>query len=215
MALVISKKYKYIFFHLPKNAGVSVSNALINKEYSLILKKFSTSILNKFTSNKNNYYFSLKNKEFFFFNSHITCFQFYEKFNKKDFDNFYKFAVIRNPWDRMVSRFFYSKKISNKFKNFTLEEFIDFDLRFNSHVLHQFEFCTKDKKNFCLDKLIRFENINKDFKNISEKIFKDGNDLKHMNMSGHRNYREYYNDILKDKIYKNFKKDIEFFKYEF
>ena len=34
-------------------------------------------------------------------------------------------------------------------------------------------------------------------------------------MSGHRNYREYYNDILKDKIYKNFKKDIEFFKYEF
>ena len=38
MPLVISKKYKYIFFHLPKNAGVSVSRALINEEKLLQIK---------------------------------------------------------------------------------------------------------------------------------------------------------------------------------
>ena len=45
MSLVISDKYKYIFFHLPKNAGVSVSSFLINQEFKLkFIKK-----LNSFT----------------------------------------------------------------------------------------------------------------------------------------------------------------------
>ena len=39
MSLVISKKYKYIFFHLPKNAGVSVSSYLIDQEIKLKLIK--------------------------------------------------------------------------------------------------------------------------------------------------------------------------------
>ena len=39
--------------------------------------------------------------------------------------------------------------------------------------------------------------------------------LKHLNISKHGTYKDYYNDKLKDKIYNNFKKDINFFKYEF
>ena len=35
MSLVVSKRYKYIFFHLPKNAGVSVSRMLIDQEKML------------------------------------------------------------------------------------------------------------------------------------------------------------------------------------
>jgi len=215
MALVISKKYKYIFFHLPKNAGVSISNALINEEYSLILKKISSYILRQIIGKKNNFYFSLKNKEIFFFNSHISCYNFYEKFNKNDFNSFYKFAVIRNPWDRMVSRYFYSKKISKKFNNYTFEEFVDYDIKFNSRVLNQFEFCTKDKNNFCLDSVIRFENINDDFAEVTNKIFKNKRKIQHLNMTNHSKYKDYYNDKLKDKIYSNFKKDINFFKYDF
>ena len=42
MSLIILRKKKYIFFHLPKNAGVSISKALINQEKSLKIKKFCT-----------------------------------------------------------------------------------------------------------------------------------------------------------------------------
>ena len=39
--------------------------------------------------------------------------------------------------------------------------------------------------------------------------------LSHFNKSDHKQYREYYNDKMKDKIYNFCKKDIEYFEYEF
>ena len=35
--------------------------------------------------------------------------------------------------------------------------------------------------------------------------------LIHLNKSNHKNCREYYDDVSRDKIYKNCKDDIEFF----
>ena len=102
-----------------------------------------------------------------------------------------------------------------KFNNYTFEEFVDYDIKFNSRVLNQFEFCTKDKNNFCLDSVIRFENINDDFAEVTNKIFKNKRKIQHLNMTNHSKYKDYYNDKLKDKIYRNFKKDINFFKYDF
>ena len=115
----------------------------------------------------------------------------------------------------MVSRYFYSKKVSNFFENFSFEEFINYDIKNNLKVLNQFEFCTSDKSNFCLDRVIRFENINNDFTKIYKHIFDKSIILKSMNSTIHEDYKKYYDIKLKDKIYKNFKKDINYFKYEF
>ena len=52
MSLVISKKYKYIFFHLPKNAGVSVSSYLIDQEIKLKLIKKITFLTKFFLKKK-------------------------------------------------------------------------------------------------------------------------------------------------------------------
>ena len=51
MALIISNKFKYIFFHLPKNAGTTVSNKLFEIETFSILKKTTIHIL-KIIKNK-------------------------------------------------------------------------------------------------------------------------------------------------------------------
>ena len=83
------------------------------------------------------------------------------------------------------------------------------------HVLNQYRFCTKDKVSFCIDNVIKFENLNNDFNEISLSIFGKKNLLKHSNKTEHGKYRSYYDTELKDKIYKNFKEDINFFDYEF
>ena len=215
MPLVISKKHKYIFFHLPKNAGVSVSRALISQEKLLQIKRYFAYISRQLLTKKDNFYLSIKNKELIFFNSHITCYNFYDIFNKRCFNDYQKIAVVRNPWDRMVSRYFYSKKINKKFKDFTFDEFINFDIKNNMNVLNQYRFCTKDKKNFCIDKVIKFENLNKDFNELSLNIYGKKGLLKHSNSTDHDKYRDYYNEKLKNKIYKNFKQDLNFFDYEF
>ena len=215
MPLVISKKYKYIFFHLPKNAGVSVSRALINEEKLLQIKRYFAYISRRILTKKDNFYLSISDKELIFFNSHITCYNFYDIFNKKKFKDYQKIAVVRNPWDRMVSRYFYSKKINAKFKDVTFHEFVNFDITVNMPVLNQYRFCTKDKTNFCVDKIIKFENLNNDFDEVSLGIFGKKGLLKHSNKTEHGKYRDYYNAELKDKIYKNFKEDLNFFDYEF
>ena len=87
MALVISKKHKYIFFHLPKNAGVSLSRALIAEEKLLQIKRYFAYICRISLKKKDNFYFSIKDKELIFFNSHITCYNFYDIFNKNFFNN--------------------------------------------------------------------------------------------------------------------------------
>ena len=123
--------------------------------------------------------------------------------------------MIRNPWDRLVSRYFYSKKIDLKFQNVTFKEFVNFDIKNNMHVLNQYKFCTKDKVSFCIDNVIKFENLNSDFNEISLNIYSKKNLLKHSNSTYHGKYKDYYNEELKNKIYKNFKDDLNFFDYEF
>ena len=52
MSLVVSKRYKYIFFHLPKNAGVSVSRMLIDQEKMLQVRRISPFFLENFSKQK-------------------------------------------------------------------------------------------------------------------------------------------------------------------
>ena len=215
MSLIISKHHKYIFFHLPKNAGVSVSRVLIEQENLLKIKRISSFLLRNIFKTKDNFYFSLKDKKLNFFNSHYPCYKIQKIIDEDTFSKYLKFAVIRNPWDRMVSRYFYSKKIDSSFKDLSFKELLNFDLKNNMHVIDQFKFCTDISNNFCLDLVLKFENLNQDFNNISSKLFEKENMLVHLNKSEHKNYREYYDDETKDKIHKYCKKDIEFFEYEF
>jgi hypothetical protein len=216
MSLIISHKKKYIFFHLPKNAGVSISRALTNQENTLKVKRFFTYFQRFFLEKKDSFYLNLNPFEFFFYNSHIPCYKFYSYMkNSNILNNYYKFAVVRNSWDRMVSRYFYSKKISRRFQSFSFEEFIDYDLKNNMHVLQQYEFCTYDKKNICLNKIIRFENLEKDLDEVTLKLFNKTGLLIHANKSDRKKYRSYYNSKLKKKIHNAFEKDINFFNFTF
>ena len=181
----------------------------------LQVRRISSFFFRKLFKTKDNFYFSIKRGKFIFFNSHLPCYQFQDIIDEEIFSNYLKFAVVRNPWDRMVSRFFYSKKVDNKFKDLNFEEFVKYDLENNMHIISQYRYCTDKENNFCLDYVIKFENLIDDFNKVSLKIYNKEDMLKHFNKSDHRQYREYYNEKIKEKIYKYCKKDIEFFEYEF
>jgi hypothetical protein len=83
------------------------------------------------------------------------------------------------------------------------------------HVLQQYEFCTYDKKNFCLNKIIRFENLEKDLDEVTLKLFSKIGLLSHANKTDHKKYRNYYNSKLEKKIHTVFEKDINFFNFTF
>ena len=67
MSLIVSNRYKYIFFHLPKNAGVSVSRMLIDQEKLLQLRRIFSFFQENYLKQKKIFIFQKKIKNLLFF----------------------------------------------------------------------------------------------------------------------------------------------------
>lgn len=218
MALIISNKHRYIFFHLPKNAGTSVSNKLFEKENFLFLKKAGIYLLRAIGNKKSayNFYFCNEKYKFILFNSHSSVKEVQNIIHHQTFDNYHKFAIIRNPYDRFVSRFLYFNKINKNFKHKDFKKFILWDLK-HEKVLKQKNFLTNNNGIIGVDSILRFENINQDFSILAEKLnlnYKDKN-LKKLNSTSNKNYRDFYNIETKKIVEDYVKEDLNFFDYSF
>ena len=164
----------------------------------------------------------------------------YEKCQK-----YFKFAFVRNPWDRFVSAYSYLKhggigvnhlgynpdlqyfNIVNKHDSFT--DFIKSKCwmedtqetphknRSNRPWLH-FDSCHEYviiDGQIGVDFIGKTENLQEDFNTICDKIGIPRQQLPHKNKSKHKHYTEYYNDETKEIVAKYYAKDIESFGYEF
>ena len=48
------------------------------------------------------------------------------------------------------------------------------------HIINQYKYCSDMKNNFCLNAVIKFENLNNDLNKISTKLFDKQDMLKHL-----------------------------------
>lgn len=137
------------------------------------------------------------------------------------YKEYFRFAFVRNPWDRLVSCWRDKVITRNKFNlsdgEQELESFIDYvamnvDLEYgNPHLRLQSSLIDLNH----LDFLGRFERFEKDLKEVMNILDIDAS-IKKKNASNRKgNYREYYTDRAKDKVAKLYTKDIKIFNYEF
>ena len=213
MSLVISKKNKLIFFHLPKNAGTSVSDFLLRNESHYYAWVIFSKILKRFTK-KDNFFFDNFQKKFHLFRSHETVKSIEEKISPKIFNNYFKFAIVRNPYSRFVSRFNYTKLILND-KNLIFSDFVKKYVASSMITDKQYKFLLNNSGSIGVDKIYKFENINNDIIEISNKIGTSSKKFIKLNTSTHDNYRDYY-DKNTQTIVENFsREDLEYFNYKF
>jgi hypothetical protein len=213
MSIVISKKNKVIFFHLPKNAGTSISNLLLKNESYYFSWVTLSKILRRF-SKKDNFFFDNFQKKIHFFRSHETVKSIQNKISSKIFDNYFKFAIVRNPYSRFVSRYNYTKLVT-KNKNIKFSEFVKEYVELEMITDKQYKFLLNNNGDIGVNKILKFENISKDINEIANRISVNPNKLYKMNVSTHDNYKEYYDTETKN-IVENFcKEDLNFFNYKF
>lgn len=194
----ISHKYKLIFIHIPKCAGISVWHALDLTISDENLISVTPPILQHLLPNQ------LK----------------YKYIDKKTWESYSKITIIRNPYDRVISDYFWmkdnpeAKRLANgSFDDFlTLREDIvknnkyDQDVYFDHFYPMHFYF-----EGVKYDQVIRFENIAEGYEQL-RKTYNIQNELPRVNESNRKNFT--LNKSQQDRIYNLYKKDFIQFGYE-
>jgi len=151
--------------------------------------------------------------------------------------SYFKFAFVRNPWDRLVSCYF-DKVVgvrtkpdnvaikdgvfrcfipyNRDFKTMEFPEFAEFvcglsDNESNGHFRSQHTFFNHNAMDF----IGRFENLTGDLEELRNKMGIKNIKEEHLMSSKHKNYKDYYNKELIDMVGNRFQKDIKLFGYEF
>jgi len=160
---------------------------------------------------------------------HVPYFE-YEHANPGKFQRYFKFAFVRNPWDRLVSTYSFlrgggmndldrtwSETIMPRFGGFG--DFVRGWLNEENvwswvHFVPQTHFIVNEGGKLMVDYLGRFENIGHDFAQVARHL---GCDLKlpKSNESVHRPYVDYYDEESREIVRKVYASDIAAFGYEF
>jgi chondroitin 4-sulfotransferase 11 len=150
---------------------------------------------------------------------HLTAKQIKFRLGNDIFNNYFKFSVIRNPYERLVS---YVAWQSGKWENktfLTREEFIEFikrnfsfmNLVFNKLPYPQHSYLSINHK-LIVDYLIRFETLHKDFNSFVE-MRSLNFELDIRMSSNHMEYSYYYDKKSLKLVGNYYKKDFSLFGY--
>lgn len=189
---VISNEKKFIFVHIPKTAGSSITYVLRN--YSL----FPVSFL----SNGNA---KLDGK-------HLTAKELIDHAGGH-WNEYYSFAVVRNPWDRVISTFSYLQSVRHPLLKGakTPGEWI---IAGNVWCYPCADYVTVDGK-IVVNQILRYETLQQDFNLLCEKLAIAPVELPRSNASRHEHYSSYYDYASKEIVANLFKDDIRLFGYSF
>jgi hypothetical protein len=217
--LISHEEPKFIFIHIQKTGGVSISNLL--RQY------IPTTTPGR----------GLR---------HISARRALKKVENPD--DYFKFAFVRNPWDRLVSWYTMIDearrgvangtaepmtrrliKKNNLFKYVlrcgpTFDEFVKnctekqwMGNGYYSFTFNQLRYLTDKNGEVLVDFIGRFENFAQDISHVFDMLGLEASELAipHENRSAHSHYSEMYTPETREIVRKRFRRDVEFFGYEF
>lgn len=208
--MLLSHKNKWIFIHVPKTGGSSITNTL--KPYC--------DVQGQLFHQSRDPSLPLKPKQTRDYDQHDTI----EKVNETllaqnhNPNEYFSFCYVRNPWDHVVSQYFYYHQLVEK-RPSPMQRAIDVVNNcetFNDYVKSHYYggLMAKDHPR-SVSYVCRFENFQQDFDVVCERIGIPKIHLPHKNASKHTHYTEYYDDEAKQIVAEENAEFIEHFGYEF
>lgn len=160
---MICEEYKCIFVHIPKAAGQSIEHFFV--ELVGLTWKTRAPLLLRYNNDP-----SLGPERL----AHLTASEYTScgHMDEDQFNAYFKFSFVRNPWDRIVSEYKYrafQKKFDFKtflFKHFPTPGFTDS----YRHIIPQYEFLFDHEGNQLVDYIGRFENLQQDFNEVCRRL---------------------------------------------
>lgn len=207
--MIISHRHRFIFVAIPKTGTHSVRRALrahladddLEQVGLFVNKRFPFSELESIG------------------HGHITLQQVRPHMEASQFQDYYKFAFIRNPYDRFVSYCAFMSRKSGRFaadpRGFMKQ--VVFDVRPMEHVLYkpQHYFLVDVDGRLLTDYVGRVENMQASYDAACARLGLPSTGLERVNGSSRGDYREYYDAELLEAVSALYAVDLEMFGYAF
>ena len=156
---------------------------------------------------------------------HKTALDIIGRIGQAEWDRRFSFAVVRNPWDKVVSHYHHRVQINLTglgvatipFGEWVRQAYGDRNPAYYDPPLMfapQLDWISGRDGSIVVDSICRFENLENDFATVARRIGRQAT-LPHLNSSRHGLYREYYDAETARIISDRFQKDIEAFGYSF
>lgn len=134
------------------------------------------------------------------------------------FGRMFKFAFVRNPWDRLVSRYSYLLRTTDhprhefvsRMKG--IDDYIAWEIA--REKMFQHTYVTDAAGRWLVDFVGYYERLHEDFARACAKLGVKA-ELPRANTSSHRDYRTYYSPATRELVAKHFRRDVELFGYQF
>lgn len=174
---MVSHPHKCIFIHIPKTAGMSVENSFLKSLNLRFYQGQAPPLLLSYNQNLNIGPQSL---------AHLSPVEYlkHSYVTREMFDDYFKFVIVRNPWERMISlykHFMFNRLMS--FEDFLKIEFPKLQQERYYFIKPQVDYIYDEHGNQVVDFIGHFETLNKDFELVKKQLAYVVPDLEHVNVS--------------------------------
>ena len=206
--MIISALHKFIFVAIPKTGTHAVRQALrkhmgpadIEQVGLFVQKKFPIPELARLQ------------------HGHLSLEQVRPYLPPEEFASFFKFAFVRNPYDRFVSYCAFMTRAEGHFERdpqMVMRHMIQNPPWHHVLFQPQHSFVTSADGQLLGETIGRVEEMQKSYDEIASRIGIPTATLERVNPSSRRDYREYYDETLVEGVARLYARDLELFGYEF
>jgi hypothetical protein len=217
--MLLSLRYKFLFVHIAKTGGTSIRAALRPYKWRdpYRIPLFLCSRISSLSRHR----LACKLPR------HAKAIAAYEMLPRELFNELFKFAFVRNPWDLQVSSYHHIQRerphLLEGIKDF--EGFLRWKLDpvgrpyqyiIDTSIELQSDYLIDLNGSIIVDFIGRYERLEEDFQEACARIGIKAPKLPHKRQARLRTaYQKYYTDETAELIAKHFKRDIEMFGYSF
>lgn len=206
--MLVSDTKRFLFVHVPKAAGKSVRAALA--PHALPRPPKFHSFLRLFGMPRDYRRYR--------FRTHGSLQDAQRILPAEVFSEYFKFAFVRNPWDRLVSSYHYILERQGHPHHRRVQRlgsfsaYVEYESQRGRFL--QYDLLVAIGGELAMDCIGRFETLNRDFARICDRLGIAAA-LPHANVSRHHLYADYYDAHTRDLVSRYWRKDIETFGYSY
>lgn len=211
--MLLSLQHGFIYIHIPKTAGTSVTRLLqpvcVQPEKTQFRRLLSHLPVPE-------------NPERAWLPPHAKAAWIRHKVSPAIYDSAFKFATIRNPYDFAVSYFHYLRKNvgSRRHEDALRWDFPRFlrylDRKSRIAPMDQASWITDRSGALIVDQVMHFETLEQDMRRVTRQIgLPETIRLPRLNVTDHRDYRSYYDEASRGIVERIFARDFSLFGYRF